>query len=155
MPFQILALPYEPFAELFTSSETALAAANIVKVVADTSPGFPCRVSLADAQVGETVLLLNHAHVTGATPYAAAHAIYVREGAVRAQVPVGVVPDVLARRLLSVRGFNAHQMMVEADVVEGRDLAQTLDAFFTDPAIACVHIHNAKQGCFAAKAVRA
>lgn len=46
-------------------------------------------------------------------------------------------------------------MMRTADVVDGTDLAAALPRMFSDPEIAVVHIHNAKQGCFAASATRA
>ncbi len=155
MSFQIHALPSAPFEDLFALSDAALAQANIVKVIADTSPGFPCRVSLEDAKTGETLLLLNYQHLDGNTPYAASHAIYVRQNVQQAQVKSGEVPEVLSRRLLSVRGFDRAKLMVDADVVDGHNLGAKLDAFFTNPAVTCVHIHNAKQGCFAASATRA
>jgi hypothetical protein len=43
---------------------------------------------------------------------------------------------------------------VEADVVEGGKLAEKLEELFANIDIEFVHIHNAKQGCFAAMATR-
>ena len=60
----------------------------------------------------------------------------------------------LSSRLLSVRGYDELRMMVDADVVEGTELSIKLKEMFSDPAISFVDIHNAKQGCFAAKATR-
>jgi hypothetical protein len=31
--------------------------------------GFPCRVSLVDAEIGESVLLVNYEHLPAASPY--------------------------------------------------------------------------------------
>ena len=58
-------------------------------------------------------------------------------------------PDQLTARQLSVRAFDEQAMMIEAAVVAGTDLGQTLDAFFADTATAVVHVHNASRGCWA------
>ena len=155
MPFQIHALAVDQFSNLFDLSDAELAAMDAQRVTANNSPGFPCRVSLADAAVGETLILLNYQHIPLGSPYAASHAIYVRQKAKQADLEVGYVPDVLAHRLLSVRGFDGQMMMQDADVVAGHDLDKTLIRLFENPSISEVHIHNAKQGCFAAKATRA
>jgi hypothetical protein len=155
MPFQIHALAADQFSNLFDLSDAELAAMDAQRVTADRSPGFPCRVSLADAVVGETLILLNYQHIPQGSPYAASHAIYIRQQAGQAELEVGYVPDVLARRLLSVRGFDKQMIMQDADVVAGHDLDKALFRLFENPNISEVHIHNAKQGCFAAKATRA
>lgn len=154
MSFRIHALPAEPFAPLFALSDAELTARGIRRVTATSEPGFPCRVSLEDARIGEELLLLNHAHLEGDTPYAARHAIFVRRGVARARPAMGEVPPVLRHRLLSVRAYDGARMMVEADVVDGVELAERLDAMLAGAAVEMVHIHNAKQGCFAAMATR-
>ena len=155
MTFQITALDPTPFAPLFPLSDAELAARGARRVVADSHPGFPCRVSLEDAAIGETLILANHAHLVGNTPYAATHTIYVREHAVRATPAPGEVPEVLRRRLLSVRAYDAAAMMVDAEVLEGEGLAPHLEALFACPDVAFVHLHNARPGCFAAAVTRA
>jgi Protein of unknown function (DUF1203) len=155
MPFQIHALDPSPFTPLFALDEAALWARGAKRVVATSNPGFPCRVSLVDAEVGDTLLLLNHEHLAGLTPYAATHAIYVREGAVRAAPAPGEVPDVLARRLLAVRAYDNDSMMIDADVTEGDVVGDVIDRFFAQPETRFIHLHNAKRGCFAATVTRA
>jgi hypothetical protein len=108
-------------------------------------------VSLEDAEPGETLLLLNHEHLPVETPYRSRHAIYVREGADRPARYAGTVPEQLRSRLLSVRAFDDSGMMTDADVVEGAALEPLIDRFFADPAVAYLHAHNAKRGCFAAR----
>jgi Protein of unknown function (DUF1203) len=154
MTFQIHALPYAPFGHLFALPDDALQSRGIRRIFADADPGFPCRVSLQDAAQGEELLLLNYAHLQGTTPYAASHAIYVRKGAAQAQPLPDTVPEVLARRFLSVRAFDAHNLMVTADVTNGTSLAALLDDLFATSEVDFVHVHNAKQGCFAARATR-
>ncbi|MDH3788238.1 MAG: DUF1203 domain-containing protein [Xanthomonadales bacterium] len=51
MSFQIHALPAEPFKSLFGMSGQELAGINAARIVVDEKPGYPCRVSLADAEV--------------------------------------------------------------------------------------------------------
>lgn len=154
MAFQISAMSGAPFQHFFEMTDEALAAHGARRVVADSHPGFPCRVSLEDAQVGETLILCNHTHLDALSPYAASHAIYVRQDATEAKPAVGDIPPVLTSRILSVRAFDADGYMIEADVTQGRELAPLLDRLLDRADVAFVDIHNAKQGCFAARAHR-
>lgn len=151
MSFAISGIDPAPFERLFGLPDEALAAAGAIRVIADAQPGFPCRITLEDAAPGDALLLVNHEHLPVDTPYRSRHAIYVLEGAVMPAIFVDAVPDQLASRLLSVRAFDAAGMMIDADVVDGRDLAPLIDRMFADPVVAYLHAHNAKQGCFAAR----
>ena len=155
MTFRILALDPAPFAPLFALDDAALAARGAVRRTATEKPGFPCRVSLADAEVGETLILVGYEHLAVASPYRSRHAIYVRENAITADLPPGTVPAVIARRVISWRAFDGAGMMTACDVVVGGEVASALTAAFADPAVVHVDLHNAKPGCFAARAVRA
>jgi hypothetical protein len=155
MSFQIHALAAEHFQPLFKMSEQELTGVQAARMVVDTKPGCPCRVSLADAEVGETVILVNYEHQPAESPYRSAHAIFVREHAGQAFPKRGEVPEVLTTRLISVRPFDDRHYMVNADVVEGTDLHQVIPAMFRDPAVAYLHLHNARPGCFAARVTRA
>ena len=104
---------------------------------------------------GEPVLLLNYEHQPAASPYRSSHAIFVREHAREATPGVNEIPEVLSRRLLSVRGFDAHGCIAKADVVEGAALKETIADFFESSEIAYLHVHNAKYGCYAARVDRA
>lgn len=155
MTFLIEALSPEPFKQFFAMTDAELSAigARRCKVTEDAST--PCRVSLADAAVGETVLLVNHTHQPAKTPYHARHAIFVRQNVDQYHPEAGEVPKALSARLMSVRGFDADHMMQTADVVQGAALTQTITAFFADQRIAYIHLHNAKPGCYAACVRRA
>jgi hypothetical protein len=154
MAFQIKALPVAGFRDLFGFSEAELAAKGIVRVVAEAVGGYPCRVSLREAEAGENLLLLNYEHQDAATPYRSRHAIYVIEGAAEARPGVDEVPEILRSRLLSVRGFDAVGMMRAADVVEGVGLEAVVARMFDVPEVEYLHVHNAKPGCFAARVER-
>lgn len=154
MNYVIQGIDPAPFRHLYGASDAELAARHAVRMLVAKKPDAPCRVTLADAEPGETVLLVNHEHLPVASPYRSAHAIFVREGA---EVPArfeNAVPEPLAIRLLSVRAFDGAGMMTDADVVEGRDLEPLIARFFADPAVEYLHVHNARPGCFAARVDR-
>jgi len=155
MDFQIFALDVDQFRHLFAMDTEALAKLGVLRSTADSCPGYPCRVSLRDAEVGETVLLLNFEHQPARTPFRSSHAIYVREGASEAKPGVNEVPEMFRHRLLSLRAFDSAGMIVNADVVEGGQLEGMLEQMLSDPSVDKVHIHNAKLGCYLAIAGRA
>lgn len=155
MDFRVVALDSAPFEHLYGQPDAALRAVGAIPRLADESPGFPCRVSLADAAVGERMILLNFEHLRGETPYRSSHAIYVRDGARRATPAAGEIPACLARRLLSVRAFDAAQMLVDADVLDGKGLEAAIARFFRDPRVLRLHAHTAKYGCYLAAIERA
>lgn len=154
-PFRIAPLSAEAFTPLFGLSDPELAARGIRRMVADSKPGFPCRVSLRDAEVGETVMLLPYEHHRTASPYRGVGPIFVREGAVTATPAVNEVPEYVAARLLSVRGYDVEGMMVRSDVTEGLALAECVGRLFADESIAYLHVHNAKAGCYSCRVERA
>ena len=73
-----------PFAPLFCASDAELERLGAQRVTADCSPGYPCRVSLAEAKIGEALILCNFEHLAEILPCCASHAIYVCSGAVQA-----------------------------------------------------------------------
>ena len=154
MSFQIHALAAAQFKLLFAMSDSELANVRATRMVADDKPGFPCRISLADAEVGENVILVNFEHQPGNSPYRSSHAVFVREQAEQAFPTVGEVPEVLKIRLISIRAFDKKHHMVAADVVDGAFLEEAIPAMLDDPAADYLHLHHAKQGCFAARVTR-
>lgn len=154
MDFQIHALPADDFIHLFGLTDDALAMHGARRVFADSSPGYPCRISLRDAEINQPLILVNFVHHDQNTPYRASHAVFVIENVAQSFPDKNEVPDVLRRRLLSVRGFNTAQDMVDADVVNGSDLEIAIHNLFSNPDIAFIHVHNAKQGCYAARITR-
>ncbi len=155
LSFRISALPREPFEALFKLDELELAKLGIRRRIAKEKPGYPCRVSLEDAEVGESLLLLPYEHHPVDGPYRASGPIYVREAARQAVPAVNEVPELLRSRLLSLRAYGATGMMRDAAVVEGTQLEGALEACFADPKVAYVHLHNARPGCFMARVDRA
>ncbi len=155
MGFRLRGLDPAPFVPLFGRPDAELARRGIRRVVADAPHAFPDRIALRDAQPGETLLLLNHVHQPAETPYRASHAIFVREGARIAHESVGQIPDVLRRRLISLRAFDTAHEMVAADCVEGDHLAALIGRMLDDPAVSYCHAHFARRGCYACLVERA
>jgi hypothetical protein len=156
MSFRISSLPVEPFAPLFGLSDEALLKHGARRAVADSKPGFPCRVTLADAEPGESLILLNYQHLTEeSSPYRAKGPIFVRESAKGGATLVDEVPDYLARRILSVRAYDKDGMMIDADVVDGKELAPMIDKLLKLDGVDYLHAHFAKRGCYAARIDRA
>lgn len=154
MSFRIAGLDPAPFRHLHALSDAELEARGVRRARVESKPTAPCRVSLDDAEIGETVLLLRHTHQPADTQYRQQGPIFVRETEARFD-GVDVIPPALARRPLSLRGFDAGHMMIEADLVDGAGAADLIERFFANPDVAYIHAHYAKRGCFAALIERA
>ncbi len=155
MSFTVSSLPIEPFAPLFALDDEALAQRGMLRVVADAPFAFPCRVTLDDAAPGETLILLNHEHQDADTPFRSRYAIYVRETARGPASTTDALPPALRRRLLSLRGFDAAGMLLDADVIEGSAAVPVIERMLENPAVAYLHAHYARPGCYAARIDRA
>jgi Protein of unknown function (DUF1203) len=153
MTYRITGLDPAPFLPLYGLSDTELATLGAARMPVTRKPGAPCRVSLADAEPGSNMLLLNHiSHDAG--PYRAAHAILVREGEENIGEFIDAIPPVFSPRILSLRGFDADAMMVDALLTQPGEAENGILHLFANPSIAVIHAHNAVRGCFAAKVER-
>ncbi len=146
--FQIKALAYNQFANLFLASDDDLKDIGALKMIVNEHPGFPCRVSLQDATIGEEVLLLPFKHHKTDSPYQSTGAIYIRKNAEESLLAVNEIPKMLLHRLVSLRCYNKDGMMIDASVVEGKTTKEALQELFTNKEIDYIHIHNAKPGCY-------
>jgi hypothetical protein len=155
MSFRISALPAERFTELFALDDQALAARGAKRIVVEQKPGVPCRVSLADADLGEVAILVPFEHQPHDSPYRASGPIYVRQGAQQASPAPGTVPALLRSRMLSVRAYDPAHLMVDADVVDGPQVESLIDRLFDDPEVSYLHVHLARPGCYACRVDRA
>ena len=156
MSFIVSGLPVEPFQPLFGLSDAALAARGVIRHTADKPVGFPCRITLEDAPVGETLLLLNYEHQPADTPYRSRHAIFVREAALAPARFVDLIPQPLAiRPYISLRAFDADGMMLDAEVAPGADLPPAIERLLDLPGAAYLQAHYAGRGCYAAHIARA
>jgi Protein of unknown function (DUF1203) len=155
MHFRIRGLPAEQFAPLFALSDAELTEQGAVRRIADArEPGYPCRVSLTDSKPGDELILVNYEHHAVASPYRMSFAIFVRKGDETFDA-VDEVPEQLRKRTLAVRAFDADAMMVDRELVEGKELENAIARQFGNPRAAYLHIHFAAPGCYAARVDRA
>jgi hypothetical protein len=154
MSYVVRGLDPKPYSHLFGLSDAELAERGVVRMTV-SSPSFPCRVSLTDREIGETVLLLNHVSHDVAGPYRASHAIFVTEGEMQCGEFVDEVPPVFESRVLSLRGFDKDGMMADAILTQPGAADAGIRKLFANPAIETIHAHNATRGCFSAKIERA
>ncbi len=152
--FRIEGLAAKPFKALMSMCDEALKQHGAYWLVADVCPGFPCRVSLQDAAVGEQVLVCHYQHHDVSTPYQSSGPIFVRAHAVTTAWGVDQIPPVLPHRQLSLRGYGQNHLMLAATVVAGHQVAGAIKSMLSDPAVNYVHIHNAAPGCFSCVARR-
>jgi hypothetical protein len=136
------------FSNLFALDDLELGNIGAVRMTVDSFPGFPCRVSLEDAAIGEEVILLPYQHHKTNSPYQASGPIFVRKSAKTASLKTNEIPKMLNHRLLSLRGFDKSGMMKDASVVEGQKLREQIIKTLENNEIHYIHIHNAKPGCY-------
>lgn len=151
MDYVVSGLALQHFQPLFGLDDGALRTHGATRMAVDAHPGFPCRVTLEDAQPGVSVLLLSWRHLDADSPYRADGPIFVRESATASARVRNAIPEQQRSRLLSVRAYDSRGWMHAADVFEGVDLDARIDGFFADPRIETLHVHNARRGCYACR----
>ena len=155
MSFRIKGLPADHFNQLFAMTDEELAKHHVARRIADDrQPGYPCRVSLTDSKPGDELLLVNYEHHPVSSPYRMRFAVFVRKGEERYN-EVDRVPEQLRLRTLAGRSFDKEAMMVDRELVDGRELEGVIARLFADPRAAYLHVHFAAPGCYAARIERA
>lgn len=142
------------FQPLLALTDDELGQKGARRMTVDAKPGFPCRVSLEDAEIGEQVLLLSFTHHAVDSPYRAAGPIFVRETAKEPNLAAGEIPDVVSTRTMSVRAYDKNSMMIDGAVVPGSEIKAHIEKLFANPKIAYLHLHNAGAGCYSCKVER-
>ena len=155
MTYRISGLDPAHFAHLVGLGDDELALHGAARMTADARPNFPCRITLDDAEVGETLLLVNHTSHQGNNPYRASHAIFVSQSAGEPAVYDDEVPPALARRILSLRAFDAAGMMTDAALAQPGEADAAIRRLLDNDAVDHIDAHNATRGCFAARIERA
>jgi hypothetical protein len=148
MSFQINALDHKPFQDMFHLNKNELYEIGGIKMTVNEHPGFPCRVSLEDANIGEEVILIPFEHHKTNSPYQAKGPIFVRKGVQKKAFEINEIPKMLEHRLLSFRGYDKLGIMKSAITEEGKETKTTIERIFRNDSIAYIHIHNASPGCF-------
>lgn len=148
MNFICKGLDDSQFEHLYGLNDTKLKEKGVVTYIADSNPGFPCRVTLKDVHPGERLLLLNYIHLNVDSPYRASHAIFIKDGGSTENCAINEVPETVANRPVSIRGYDNQHMMIEANAVEGLESKKCIQIMLNNNNVAYIQIHTAKRGCF-------
>jgi hypothetical protein len=152
--FRIVGLPLAKFTPLFSLSESELEQKGARRLIVDAKPGFPCRVSLEEAELGERVILLPFTHQPTDSPCRASGPIFVREKVKEAALAPGEIPEVVRGGLISVRAYDDQGMMLDSEVCEGGKLQDQIDKFFSNTRVNYLHLHNARASCYSCRVER-
>jgi Protein of unknown function (DUF1203) len=152
-PFRVSGIPADAIDQYRNLPDEELRKHRVVRRVADSKPGFPCRVSLVDAEIGESVFLLNFEHLPGLSPYRSVGPVFVRESAEETYSKTNEIPEVLRvpGRLLSMRTYDANDLLVNAEVIESGEVDQSIQRLLADPSVRYIHVHNARPGCYSCR----
>ena len=152
--FQVHSINAEEINPLLNLRETELKNLGIVKTIVDEKPGYPCRLSLQDAEIGEEVLLFTYEHHKVKSPYQSSGPIYIRTNAKKAVLAKNEIPLMLRHRLLSLRVYDNDAMMIDARTVQGKDLEDTMQDVLANTQVEYMHIHNSGPGCYNCRITR-
>ncbi len=136
------------FNNLFQLNEEERSQKGAVKMIVDQHPGFPCRVSLQDAAIGEEVILFPYQHHKTSSPYQSSGPVFVRKNAQSPDLLVNEIPVMLLHRLLSLRVYDNNGMMIDAKTIEGKLLKPEIAIIFSNELASYIQVHNASPGCY-------
>ena len=146
-----------PFAPLFALLRGELSRIDARRVVADRKPGFPCRVSLVDADIGEELLLSAVRAPAGRPRPTARRGRFSCARPRSGRLEPGVVPDYVRTRLMSVTGLRRGASDDRCRGVSGNRgrPGHRLPRCSRAREAAYIHLHNANRGCFSCAVRRA
>ncbi|MGB5553918.1 MAG: DUF1203 domain-containing protein [Flavobacteriaceae bacterium] len=148
MNFQILALDDQIFDTFFNLNDNELEKLGGKRMIVDEKPGYPCRVSLEDAEIGEEVILLPYEFHKTKSPYQAKGPIFIRKGVKTTELEKNEIPIMLNHRLLSFRGYNKNGFMKTAITEKGDKTKDVIEKIFEIDEIEYIQIHNSSPGCY-------
>ena len=144
MSFKITGLDGNDFSHLYGLPDDKLKSQGVVRFSIDEYPSYPDRITLRDIPAGETGLLLNHVFLDTNSPYKGSHAIFIWEGQLNAAVYIDTIPEVMERRIMSFRGFDDKDMLIEANIAQPGEAREHILSLLTNdrvipPKDRCVH----------------
>jgi hypothetical protein len=123
--------------------------------IVEPDGGAPCRHCLKEAAPGEPVILASFSPFSGFGPYNERGPIFVHEANCRRFADSDGVPEVIGRRLVVIRSYNAAEEIIEADLIDGRDAPQLIERLLANAEAAFLHVRTARYGCYLARVERA
>ncbi len=144
----------EDFDHLFNMTEKELKKISASRMIVTSKPGFPCRVSLEDAEINEDVILFPYEHHKVTTPYKSSGPIFVRKNAKKAKLKINEISLMLNHRLLSLRIYDVYGMMIDAKTVKGNELKAEIQQILSTTSVSYIQVHNAGPGCYNCQIIR-
>lgn len=146
--FQIKGIESNSFLHLFDLTDEELSNIDAKRIVVDEKPGYPCRISLKEANIGETIITIPFKHHDVDSPYKASGPIFVRENVATAKLDTNEIPEILQQRFLSLRVYDDKHMMIDAKTTNGKNIKEVIQDLFLNENAQYIHIHNANPGCY-------
>ncbi len=154
MGFTIEGLNGSDFEHLYGLSDERLKEVGAIRARVDEYPSYPDRITLRDIPIGEYAILMNHHYLRSNSPYQGSHAIYIWEGKTEPAVIINAIPEVMKKRVISLRAFDKNDMIIDAVIASGEEIKQAILSHLAVPKTTYILAHNAKQGCFSCRITR-
>jgi hypothetical protein len=151
MRFRFIALPPAVTATVRARRADDFGNAQLAPVIADASPGYPCRHCLRDPAVGDAMLLFSYSPFAGPAPYRTVGPVFVHADGCAAPADAGAVPAMLRTRLLAVRAYDGDDHIVAGEVVDGHAVEALLTTLLDDRRARYLLVHFARYGCYACR----
>ena len=146
--FQVSGIQEQEWQALWNQKNEDSLFVGVQRMIVDAKPGYPCRKSLVDAEIGEEVLLFTYEHHRADSPYRASGPVFVRTNAPTARLKKNEIPLMLRHRLLSLRGYDEQAMMIEACTAQGEQIEKHIHKIFANSNVQYIQVHNASPGCY-------
>lgn len=116
----------------------------------------PCRLCLGDTDPGQLHVLFSYMpFVNNKNPFAEVGPVYVHQDC-SAYLDVNVFPpDIKKRKYLQVRGYDADDILIKADLTEGNNIESMIEEFLNIDDVMYLHIRHGQTGCYLLKVERA
>ena len=154
MSFIIRGLNGRAFSHLYGLSDDELRKKGAIRIPVDEYPCYPDRITLRDIPAGETGILLNHTYLDTDSPYRGSHAIFIWEGQSEEGVFRDTIPEVMQKRMISLRDFDHRDMLIEATIAQPGEVKEHILSLFKNDQVDFILAHNARQGCFSCRVER-
>jgi hypothetical protein len=152
--YRVLPFPPEVASHARATRSDSFGHAGLRPIRVDESPGYPCRVCLREAAVGDEVFLIAHRASPVEHPHSVVGPVYVHAHACVPWAAAGSLPPIVSTRSMALRAYDAAGDLVACDLAEGPQLDAAIARLFEDSRAAAVHLHFARAGCFACRLER-
>ncbi len=144
-PFRVVPLPTE-IAERARHAVKA-GALDHALMTADSPTGYPCRHCLRWVEPGEQVVLFPYASIAPGRPYSESGPIFVHAQPCEQYAAMDEYPaEFRANRVL--RAYNASDEMIDAEVINGDEIAPVIEKLLSNPDAAFLQARSVSRGCY-------